>query len=156
MSHMKASKTEKIYAIERDKLSELLERKRLRMTLGREFVLKETLNAHGHFSAEDLVKICKDKKVKVSRATIYRTLNELLEANVIRKTAFGDKHSNFEHLYDERPHHHAYCIKTGKYFELPDFGEEKKYLPILEKMGFKVLGHELHFYGISKERVKKI
>ena len=142
------------YSMERKKLSGLLDRKGLKMTSGREAVLKEVLNAHGHFCAEGLNKTCRDKKKRVSRATVYRTLNELLEAGVIRKTAFGDKHSNFEHLYDERPHHHAYCIRTGKYIELPDFGEEKKYLPILEKMGFKVLGHELHFYGISREETK--
>lgn len=147
---MKAIQTQ-TYSKEREKLAALLQKKGLRMTSGREFVLKEVLSAHGHFSPEKLVKICQKKNIKVSRATIYRALNELMEAGVIRKTAFGNKHSNYEHLYDERPHHHAYCIRSGKYIELPDFGEEEKYLTILEKMGFQVLGHELHFYGISKE-----
>ena len=78
-------------------------------------------------------------------------MTELLEAQVIRQTAFGKKHNNYEHLYDEKPHHHAFCVRSGKYFELPDLGEEEKYLPILKKMGFEVLGHEVHFYGISKE-----
>ena len=121
------------------------------MTRGRELVLDSVLKTHSHFSTEDLVKQFRRRKEAPSRATIYRAMTELLEAQIIRQTAFGEKHNNYEHLYDEKPHHHAFCVRSGKYFELPDLGEEEKYLPILKQMGFQVLGHEVHFYGISKE-----
>lgn len=143
--------TLKEFERERQKFANYLKAKRLRFTTGRALVLKAVLETHGHFSCEDLVKQFKDRKGHASRATIYRAVNELLEAQIIRQTAFGKKHNNYEHVYDEKPHHHAYCLRTGKFFELPDLGEETKYLPILEKMGFEVLGHEVHFYGISKE-----
>lgn len=141
----------KTFHQEQQKLIKYLNKRHLTLSTGRKIVFNEVFHFHGHFSAEELVKRCKDKKLKASRATIYRTLNELVESGVIRKTAFGEKHFNFEHTYDEKPHHHAYCIRTGKFFELPDLNEEELYLPLLKKMGFDVLGHELHFYGISKE-----
>ncbi len=148
---MKKQSVQKMFVREKAKFQDYLEQKGLRMTAGREAVFKEVFNLHGHFSVEDLVKTFQKNKARVSRATIYRIIVELLEAQVIRQTAFGKKHHNYEHMYDEKPHHHAFCIRSGKFFELPDLGEEEKYLPILKKMGFDVLGHEVHFYGISKE-----
>lgn len=151
LSHVKRPSEAKQFENERQKFVTYLKDRGLRLTSGRERVLTAVLETHGHFSCEDLVKQFKDRPGNVSRATIYRTITELMEAQVIRQTAFGKKHNNYEHVYDEKPHHHAYCIRSGKFFELPDLGEEEKYLPILAKMGFEVLGHELHFYGISKE-----
>ncbi len=139
-----------IFNKEFSKFSDSLNGAGVKMTQAREIVFRETFHNHGHFSAEDLVKVCKDRDVNVSRATIYRTLNELLEAKVIRKTAFGEKHNNFEHIYDEKPHHHARCIRCQEIFEFPDLKEDKIYKPVLEKQGFKVIGHEMHFYGLCR------
>jgi len=113
------------------------------------------MEAHGHFAAEELVKQCRQKNRRVSRATIYRGLNELLEAGVVRKTAFGEKHQHFEHIYDEKPHHHARCIRCHSMIEFPDLQEDAIYHPVLEKIGFTVLGHEMHFYGICKHCSQK-
>ena len=123
----------------------------LNLTEGRKAVFEEVMYSHGHFAAEELVKNCKINKRKVSRATIYRALRELLEAGIIRETAFGEKHHLFEHIYDEKPHHHARCIRCGTITEFPDLQEDKIYEPILENKGFTIIGHEMHFYGICKD-----
>ena len=81
---------------ERKKFEDYLGRNGLKLTSGRQIVFDEVMHAHGHFAPEELCKQCKSNKRKVSRATIYRSLNELLEAGVIRKTAFGEKHQHFE------------------------------------------------------------
>ena len=133
---------------ERIKFEEYLTASGLKLTLGRRGVFDEVMHAHGHFAPEELLKQCKKNKRRVSRATVYRSLTELLEAQVIRKTAFGEKHQHFEHVYDEKPHHHAICIRCHTMIEFPDLKEDNIYYPILEKHGFKVLGHEMHFYGI--------
>ena len=145
------SRISKIINREQRKLEDYLDRSGLKFTAGRQAVLREVLDAHGHFTAEDLVKRCQKQKRDVSRATIYRSLNELLEAGIVRKTAFGEKHQNFEHLYDETKHHHARCIRCLQIVEFPDLEEDTVYRPILEKKGFKVLGHEMHFYGICNQ-----
>ena len=136
---------------EQQKFEQYLKDKGFRLTSGRRIIFEEAMHAHGHFAAEELIKQCKQHKRHVSPATVYRSLNELLEAGVIRNTAFGEKHHHFEHVYDEKKHHHARCIRCGKQIEFPDLGEDNIYQPILEKKGFKILGHEMHFYGICQE-----
>lgn len=133
---------------EQEKLEAYLNKNGLKLSAGRKAVFDMAMHAHGHFTAEDLVKECKTQRKKTSRATIYRALRELLEAKVIRKTAFGEKHDHFEHVYDEKPHHHARCLRCYDVIEFPDLGEDEKYKPILKKLGFKIIGHEMHFYGI--------
>jgi Fur family ferric uptake transcriptional regulator len=134
---------------ERDKFARYLTRGGLQLSRGREIIFAQVIRTHGHFTAEELAKICLKKKV--SRATVYRTIQELLEAGVIRETAFGDKHHHYEHIYDEKPHHHAQCVRCHAYIEFPDMKEDVVYRPYLEKKGFQILGLEMHFYGICRD-----
>ena len=83
---------------ERSKLENHLKKNGLKSSRVREVVFHEVLNAHGHFTAEELAKRC--LKHQVSRATVYRALREFLMGGIIRETAFGDKHHHFEHIYD--------------------------------------------------------
>ncbi len=135
-------------AKEQCRFEQFLLKSGLRLSRGRSGVFKEVMGAHGHFTAEEIAKICIHRRPKVSRATVYRSLREMLEAGIIRGTAFGEKHQHYEHVYDEKPHHHARCVRCSALLEFPDLNEDKRYHPILEKEGFKVLGHEMHFYGI--------
>jgi Fur family ferric uptake transcriptional regulator len=135
---------------EQHKYEQYLQKEDLRFSRGRQTVFRQVMQAHGHFTAEEIAKICKGLKPAVSRATVYRSLHEILEAGVIRGTAFGDKHQHFEHLYDEKAHHHAQCVRCHQFIEFPDLGEDKRYHPFLEKEHFKIIGHEMHFYGICK------
>jgi Fur family ferric uptake transcriptional regulator len=136
---------------ERARFLEHLAQAGLRVSQGREMVFAQVMATHGHFTAEELAKICVQKKLDVSRATVYRVLRDLLEAGIIRETAFGDKHHHFEHVYDEKPHHHAQCVRCHCFIEFPDKKEDKVYHPYLKKQGFKILGHEMHFYGVCKD-----
>lgn len=136
---------------ERQKFEDYLSKAGLRVSPGRLKVLRTVVHTHGHFAAEEIVKICRKSNLKVSRATVYRSMRELLEAGVIRETAFGEKHQHFEHVYDEKLHHHAHCIRCHGNIEFPDLHEDDRYRPILEKEGFKILGHEMHFYGICRK-----
>jgi len=140
----------KVIHNERTKFSGYLAQARRRVSRGREVIFDEVMRSHGHFTAEELVKECLHKKLKVSRPTIFRVLHDLLEAGIIRETAFGDKHRHFEHVYDEKPHHHAQCVRCHRFIEFPDRKEDKVYHSYLKKQEFKILGHEMHFYGICK------
>jgi Fur family transcriptional regulator, ferric uptake regulator len=136
---------------EKRKYQDYLDREGLRFSRGREAVFSQAIRTHGHFTAEEIAKACALLKPAVSRATVYRTLHEMLEASTIRGTAFGDKHQHYEHLYDEKKHHHAQCVRCHSFIEFPDLDEDRRYRPILEKKGFKIIGHEMHFYGICKK-----
>jgi Fur family ferric uptake transcriptional regulator len=140
-----------IIAQERSRFLGFLTKTGRRPSHGREVVFDQVMGSHGHFTAEELVKECLHKKLKVSRPTVFRTLNDLLEAGIIRETAFGDKHRHFEHVYDEKPHHHAQCVRCHAFIEFPDRREDEIYHPYLKSQGFKILGHEMHFYGVCKD-----
>ncbi|MCR4336612.1 MAG: transcriptional repressor [Candidatus Omnitrophica bacterium] len=127
----------------------------MQLTPGRNIVFQEVMKAHGHFAAEELVKLCQKHARRVSRATIYRSLRELRAAGVIRETAFGEKHQHYEHVYDEKLHHHARCIQCHRVMEFPCMEEDEKYVSILKKRGFHILGHELHFYGLCPDCVMR-
>ena len=136
---------------EQQKLDRYLQKNGLKISRGRKIVFEEVLQAHGHFAAEDLNKICQKNKRCVSRATVYRSLREFLEAGIIRETAFGEKHQHFEHVYDEQLHHHARCIRCYGIIEFPCKGIAQEYQDVCRKNGFRVLGHELHIYGICQK-----
>ena len=140
---------------ERTKFLNYLTRSGLHTSQGRELIFSKVMTTHGHFTAEGLAKECSQKNLNVSRATVYRVLRDLLEAGIIRETAFGDKHHHFEHVYDEKPHHHAQCVRCHSFIEFPDMKEDKTYHPFLKKQNFKILGHEMHFYGICKKCLGK-
>ena len=140
---------------ERFKFLHFLAKANLRVSHGRKLIFEQVMRSHGHFTAEELTRKCADKKLKVSRPTVFRVLHDLLEAGIIRETAFGDKHRHFEHVYDEKPHHHAQCIRCHSFIEFPDRKEEAIYHAYLAKQGFKIIGHEMHFYGICRECQKK-
>lgn len=144
-------KVSHLHSNERRKLGSHLAGQGLKFSRAREAIFWEVMDAHGHFTAEELVKHCTSNKRGVSRATIYRCLKEMLEAGVIRETAFGEKHHHFEHVYDEKLHHHARCIHCYEVIEFPCLQEYKKYLLFLKRQDFHSLGHEVHFYGICKK-----
>ena len=141
--------------VEKEKFEDYLQKAGLKLTAARSKVFEAAMCSHGHFAAEEIVKSCRHNKIKVSRASIYRSLNEMLEAGVIRETAFGEKHHHFEHLYDEKPHHHARCLRCSKMIEFPDMKEDKVYVPFLQNQGFSILGHEMHFYGVCRKCQKR-
>ena len=148
LSHMRLTE---YFTQEEKKLSQYLKSRNLKLTTGRHIIFEEVLRIHGHFAAEDLLKTLKKKSRQVSRATVYRSLREFLEAGIIRETAFGEKHHHYEHLYDEKPHHHARCLRCSALIEFPDLAEDRIYIPFLQRQGFKILGHEMHFYGVCKD-----
>jgi Fur family ferric uptake transcriptional regulator len=149
LSHIQ-KKHHQIIQREKQRFTRYLSRSGLKFSAGRKALFEEAMKAHGHFAAEELVKQCRHNQRQVSRATIYRGLRELVEAGIIRVTAFGEKHKHYEHVYDEKLHHHARCIRCGSIIEIICFHEEHQYLPLLKKHDFNILGHELHFYGICR------
>ncbi len=142
-------RTDAIIRLEEERFRGYLRKNRLRFTPGRRIVFEAVLRAHGHFTAEDLVKTFRrSSRPGVSRASIYRYLRELLEAGIVRETAYGVKHQHYEHLYDEEPHHHARCLKCMAVFEFPCQCLDTAYRFPLEREGFVILGHEMHLYGV--------
>jgi Fur family ferric uptake transcriptional regulator len=93
-----------------------------RITPERFIVLEAVLSAKGHFDADELYLKMKSAGQKVSRATVYNTLDLLLESGLISKYRFADNHSRYEKVLG-RPHHdHLICLECG---EITEFVSDK-------------------------------
>jgi Fur family ferric uptake transcriptional regulator len=124
-----------------------LAEKGLKLTKERTAVLKEVFSFHGHFEPEDLYFRIKDSGIKASRASVYRTLNLLVESALVEKVTRTGKGNVYEHTYGHRHHDHMICECCGEFIEF--FSEKLENIQdeICRENGFSGLSHILEIRG---------
>jgi len=104
--------------MEQEIFREFLSRKGLKFTKERQRILSEVFSRHGHFNPEELLITMRRKHIKVSKASIYRTLPLLVESGLIEQVERNDKHAHYEHIFGHEHHDHLICMKCGKVMEV--------------------------------------
>lgn len=135
---------------------------KLKFTPERAMILDGALRKEGLFDAEQLVADLKTLGQRVSRATVYRTLNHLQDAGILKQVFFDNRQSYFEVIAGRTTHDYLICVETGEVIEFHSDKLRKLRDEICQQHGYDPLSHQFHIFGLSpkaqaqaKEKAKK-
>lgn len=120
------------------RLDEFIRRKRLRRTAQRDVIARAAFSKDEHFTAEELFDRVRKTDADTSRATVYRTLSLLVEANLLREIDLGDDQTTYDPNFIDKPaHNHLVCIDCGRVVEFEDSHIELLNDCLTRRLGFK-------------------
>lgn len=130
------------------KFHDFLQKQGLKLTSERVALVREIFASHYHFEADELLGKMKSKDVKISRATVYRTLELLVKSGMVRRVHLGEDHYHYEHVSGNSHHDHLICTTCGGVIEFHDELLERRQLEICERKKFTPTFHNLQILGI--------
>ena len=130
-----------------DNYKNYLAQHQLKMTNQRKVIITEFLKIGGHLSAEELFNIVKKEEESVGLASVYRTINSLVEAGLAVERRFLDRTSVYELENPGHHHDHLICMRCRKIFEFENEAIEEQQRKVAQNLGFQLKDHKLELYG---------
>jgi Fur family transcriptional regulator, ferric uptake regulator len=120
-----------------------------RLTEPRRAVADLILGHGGHFTASDLAKAARDRRIGVSRATLFRALELMVELGVVERLDLPSG----EHAYvpcARAHHHHVVCSRCGRSTDVDDAGIKEAVAEIARTTGYRIATHRLELFGLCR------
>lgn len=130
------------------KFAGFLQQQGLKLTSEREALIREIFSIHYHFEADELLFKMKQNNTKISRATVYRTLELLVKSGLVRRVHLGEDHYHYEHVSGNSHHDHLICTTCGAVIEFHDEELEQRQREICERKKFTPTFHNLQILGL--------
>jgi len=122
-------------------LKKALKKEGLRYTQQRQLIWDEMCSSEEHRDAEEIYLSLRKQGVNASRATVYRTIDVLVNNKLVRKLDLGDGKARYENKIDATHHDHLICVQCGKIEEFMNDKIESIQDDIVKSLGFKMVRH---------------
>ena len=136
---------------ERRLFRDFLATKGLRITRERLALFYEIFGNHRHFDAEQLLRLMQRKHRKISRATVYRTLDLLVAAGLVSRQRFAGEEYQYEHVHPGEHHDHLVCLTCQRVIEFSNDEIERLQDEVCARYGFRPERHTHRIEGRCAE-----
>ena len=136
---------------EQQRFEAFLRSRQLKLTGERLDLVEAVFNQEGHFDADELHTTLKLQDKGISRATVYRTLDLLVQCGLVRKSSFGDQHAHYEAVRSDEHHDHLICLNCDAIIEFfrPDLEALQDH--ICADFAFKPMHHSHQIFGLCRD-----
>jgi Fur family ferric uptake transcriptional regulator len=117
----------------------------------RDLIVSTFLRQEGHLSADDLADLIRREDARISRATVYRTLQWMVDAGIARRVDFGEGRFRFEHSYRHPRHFHLICKSCNRSFEFLSSDIEALLEEVATARNFSPRQSVLQIYGTCED-----
>jgi Fur family ferric uptake transcriptional regulator len=132
-----------------DGFREFLKERGLKLTQQRLTILQRALDIDKHFSAEELYEELRGENRRISKATVYRTLALLVEAQFLDTHDFERGHTVYERAAHGKAHHdHLLCVACDSVYEFHNDEIERLQEEVAQRFDFSMVSHTHQIYGI--------
>ena len=134
-----------------NRFKEALKKEGLKYTPQRTAVLEEIIKDKGHRESEEIYLALKKRGQHVSRATVYRTMDILVNNGFARKMNLGDGRARYESKVNSPHHDHLVCMDCGLIIEFMDQKIEDLQDEIAIQYEFQLKRHIHQLFGLCKK-----
>nr|WP_162258004.1 transcriptional repressor [Liquorilactobacillus oeni] len=132
-----------------------LKQYKIKNTPQRQVILSYLMSSHAHPSIEMIFKYVRGNGFSVSLATVYNTLQLLIDHNLIIEIA-ADSGGHMRYDYIEAPHYHVICVNCNKIVDVFDDSYKQNEKEAVKKTGFQVFNSQYEVYGLCPECQRKL